>query len=472
MPERLQRLQQQVGDLLDRQAVEQQLVEHQHGRRQEMVIELTQRQHQMRLRALLSRIHPADLAQIVEGLPLPRRQLIWSQLSPEQAADLLMELSPGVKQQMVEAIPARPFAELLSHLDSDDLAMISDLVPQHLLAERLEALSHDDRAWLVSTQDYDDDEVGALMVSEMVRVREEHTLNTVLQQLRSLGHLPEQSDKLLVVNSAGQLVGVLPWQQLLLAPAEALVASVMAREVVTFHPHDSAAEAVAAFDRYDLVSAPVVNERGKPIGRITVEAVMAWSQARHGEAGLRHAGMRNEEDLFAPIWHSARNRWAWISLSLLTAFVASRVIGAFEETIAQLVALAALMPIVAAVAGNTGNQTAALVVRGIALGRITATNLYYLLRKEMTLSLLNGMVWGGVVALFALIFYQDPLLSMVIGLAMMLTLLIASLLGVAIPLLLYWRGKDPALGASVLVTAFTDSLGFFIFLALAQSLML
>jgi magnesium transporter len=220
------------------------------------------------------------------------------------------------------------------------------------------------------------------------------------------------------------------------------------------------------------VTAPVVDERGKLLGRLTVDAVVDFIRAQSEIQALRSAGLAGEEDLFAPAWASARNRWLWLAVNLVTAFLASRVIGAFEETIAGLVALATLMPIVASIGGNTGNQTVALMIRGLSLDQITAANIRHLLRKELTVSVLNGLVWGGVVGLLASLLYRNLPLGGVMAGAVLLNLIVSALVGVAVPLALHRAGRDPAQGASVLLTFTTDSMGFFIFLALARAFLI
>jgi magnesium transporter len=241
----------------------------------------------------------------------------------------------------------------------------------------------------------------------------------------------------------------------------------MATDVVRFRADDSAQDAAQAFERYDLVSAPVVNDRGKLAGRLTVDVMMDYLRQRTSDELLKIAGLSREEDIFLTIWSSARNRWAWLSINLFTAFVASRVIGLFEASITQLVALAALMPIVASVGGNTGNQTTALVIRAITMGQLTVGNVAQLIRKELGISVLNGVLFGIVVALFAILLYHNLALGLVIASAMLLNLTLAAVVGLGVPLTLHRLGKDPALGSSVLLTAATDSMGFFIFLGLA-----
>jgi len=249
--------------------------------------------------------------------------------------------------------------------------------------------------------------------------------------------------------------------------AETMVEAVMAKEVVSFHPEQSADEAAQAFERYDLITAPVVDGQGKLVGRLTVDAVMDYIRAKANEEALKLAGLKEEEDLFASVWKSAKNRWPWIAINLVTAFVASRVIGAFEGTIEKLVALAALMPIVAGIGGNSGNQTSSLIVRGLALGLVNPANTDRMIKKEVVISVLNGLVWGTVLGIIAYMLYGNVNLGIVMTAAMLLNLLVAALVGIFIPITLHRMGRDPAIGASVLLTATTDSMGFLIFLGLA-----
>jgi magnesium transporter len=305
------------------------------------------------------------------------------------------------------------------------------------------------------------------MSQDVLTVRESQRLEQVLLLLRGRGELPLNTDCLFVVDARHQCKGVLPLRALLLNEPSRQVAELMVIDPVMFSVHDAADEAARAFERYDLLSAPVVNERGKLIGRLTVDAVVDFIREESEEDALNRAGLRGDEDLFAPLWDSARNRWLWLGINLCTAFVASRAIGLFESTISQIVALAALMPIVAGIGGNSGNQTTALVVRGLALGEITTTNVWHLVFKELGVGLLNGAMWGITVGLFTGLLYWNLSLGAVMAAAMLLNLLLAALMGVAIPLILQRLGRDPAMGASVLLTFITDGMGFLIFLGLA-----
>jgi magnesium transporter len=275
-----------------------------------------------------------------------------------------------------------------------------------------------------------------------------------------------------VVDTRHVLVGTVPLQALLVQPASAPIAAAMRAETPAFGPFDEASAAVKAFERYDLVSAPVVDDRGKLIGRLTVDAAMDVMRRQADLQALRSAGLREEEDLFAAPLASARNRWPWLGVNLVTAFVVSRVIGQFEGAIDRLSALAALMPIVASIGGNTGNQTMAIVIRALAGDRVQPSAAVKLLRKELVVSLLNGTVWGLIVGLFAVLFYASAGLGAVMSGAVVLNLVVAAVAGVAVPLWLHAAGRDPAHGGSVLLTFITDAMGFFLFLGLATVFLL
>jgi magnesium transporter len=308
---------------------------------------------------------------------------------------------------------------------------------------------------------------------DIVAVREDVTLEVVLRYLRRFEELPDHTDKLFVIDREARLRGVLTLESLLINEPERQVAEVMkSRSLVTFGPEDDANGAANAFERYDLVSVPVIDAEGRVLGRVTVADMVDQIREESEAEILSHAGLREEEDIFAPIMRSVRNRWAWLAINLMTAFVSSRVIGLFEGSIEKLVALAALMPIVAGIGGNAGNQTVTMIVRAIAVGKVDPSALWRLLRKEVGVALLNGLVWGGVIGLVVWFLYRSPELGLVMTAAMTLNLLLAATAGVVIPLIRQRFGRDPALGGSVMITALTDSGGFFIFLGLATLFLL
>jgi magnesium transporter len=307
---------------------------------------------------------------------------------------------------------------------------------------------------------------------DVVSVRGDNSMELVTRYLRRFDELPHHTDQVFVVDRDENLEGVLPLSTLIVSNLDQAVGSVMARDMVTLYPDDKASDAAKAFERYDLVSAPVVDQSGRLLGRVTVDKVVDFIRDRSESELLTQAGLSEEEDIFSSVWASVKNRWAWLAINLVTAFLASRVIGAFEDSIEKLVALAALMPIVAGIGGNSGNQTITMIVRGIALGQVQKQHGRTLLSKELRVSLINGLIWGGLLGLVAFGLYQRLSLALVMTAAVTLNLLLAASAGVLIPITLAKRGRDPARGSSVLITAITDSGGFFIFLGLATLFLL
>jgi magnesium transporter len=284
--------------------------------------------------------------------------------------------------------------------------------------------------------------------------------------------LPEQLTSLTVVDRNNVLQGTLPIDQLLVRDGALPVSVVMDAEPKYFLTNDREEQAAEAFERYDLIAAPVVNLHKQVVGMLTVDTVLEQVKQDSFKQAMSQVGLSEDEDLFAPIWQSGRKRLAWLGLNLLTAFVASRVVGGFEDSIAQLTALAALMPIVASIGGNTGNQTVALVIRGLALSQLNVRNMLFLLRKELAIGAINGALWGVVMAAATFLLYRSVGLAAVMASAMVLNMLVASAVGVLCPLILERMGRDPVMGSSILLTAITDSMGFFIFLAMASLLLL
>lgn len=458
----------QIVQLLHRHRIVETLVHQQTTHRRELVESLVHKQHLAELQQKLDRLHAADIAYILEALPREERLVVWDLVKAERDGDILVEVSDAVRESLIADMDSEELLAAAEQLDADEIADIADDLPPEVMQELLLSLNGEDRAQLQSALSYPDDHVGHLMDFDMVLIREDVTLEVVLRYLRRFEELPDQADKLFVVDRKEHLRGVLPLKRLLVSDPEVLVRDVMAKEIVAFHPDEDAAQAAQAFERYDLVSAPVIDPAGKLIGRITIEAVLDFIREESDAEVLSSAGLREEEDLFAPVWKSIQNRWLWLGINLVTAFVASRVIGGFEDTIEKLVALAALMPIVAGIGGNSANQTTTLIIRSLALGTLNQENIRAFVKKEFVISALNGLVWGTIVGGFAYMLYDHPKLGMVMAAAMFLELLLAAFVGMFIPLLMHRLGRDPAVGSSVLLTATTDSMGFFIFLGLAK----
>lgn len=458
---------QQVISLLNKHSLVENLVHHQEMPNHALVETLVHKQNLVELQKKLDLLHSADVAYILEALPLEQRLDVWELVKAERDGEILLEVSDAVRQTLIADMDSEELLAAAEQLDTDELADLAPDLPKDVFQDLLDSLDAQNRVRLQSTLSYSDDAVGSIMDFDIVTIREDISLEVALRYMRRIGNLPDHTDKLFVVDRNDILRGVLPLKRLVVSDLDANVAEVMSEDAVVFRPEDIADDAAKAFERYDLVTAPVVNEYGKLIGRVTVDAVMDFIREEAESDMLSMAGLREEEDFFASVWKSVQNRWAWLALNLVTALVASRVIGMFEGSIKELVALAALMPIVAGIGGNSGNQTTTMIVRGLALGQVSAHNMQSLITKELGVSLVNGLLWGGVLGGIAYMLYGNYALGLVMMGAMTLNLLLAALMGVMIPLLMNKIGRDPAVGSSVLITAMTDSGGFFIFLGLA-----
>lgn len=467
--ESLQESLQQIIDLLERHALVESLVhkQEQDAPKQELVESLVHRQNVALLQKKLESLHPADVAYILEALPLEKRLYVWDLVKAERDGEILLEVSDAVRQTLIADMDSEELLAAAEQLDTDELADLAPDLPKDVLQDLLDSLDTQNRERLQSALSYPEQTVGALMDFDIVTIREDISLEVALRYLRRIGQLPDHTDKIFVVDRDDILRGVLPLKRLVVKDLELGVNEVMADDAVVFHPEDMADEAAKAFERYDLVTAPVVDENNKLVGRLTVDTVMDYIREEAESDMLSLAGLREEEDLFSSVWRSVQNRWTWLAINLVTALVASRVIGLFEDSIEKVVALAALMPIVAGIGGNSGNQTTTMIVRGIALGQITGMNMQSLIKKEIGVSVINGLIWGGVLGLIAYSLYGNTVLSIVMTAAMTLNLLLAAVVGVTIPIVMSKFGRDPAVGSSVLLTAMTDSGGFFIFLGLA-----
>jgi magnesium transporter len=432
---------------------------------------VTQR-NRAELERTLARLHPADIAYILEALPLEERLYIWDLVKAERDGDILVEVSDAVRESLISSMDTAELVAAAGTLDAEEIAEIAPDLPQEVLDDVFSNLNVEEREQLRAAMSFEDDMVGALMDFDDVRVRPDVTLEVVLRYLRRFERLPSQTDQLFVVDRHDMLLGVLPLPRLIVTEPDSSVAEAMEPPAVKLLQHEKADVAASAFERYDLVSAPVVDTNDRLCGRVTIDEVLDFVQKRAGEEALAQAGLREEEDVFASVWKSFRNRWTWLAINLVTAFIASRVIGVFEGSIQKLVALAALMPIVAGIGGNSGNQTITMIVRAVALGQVTPEHARKLIRKELTVALVNGLLWGGVMGIIAMLLYKQVSLGLVMVLAMTLNLMLAAVMGVLIPITMMKLGRDPAVGSSVMITAVTDSGGFFIFLGLATLFLL
>ncbi|MFS6937562.1 magnesium transporter [Neisseria animaloris] len=417
--------------------------------------------------SILHELHPADVANVLESLPPKERTLVWHLAAPEEDGEVLLEVSDAVRETLIESMDTEELLAAVDDLDADELAELAGDLPHQVVYEALQTRDAEERAQVQAAMSYEDDQVGAIMDFELVSIRADVACEVVLRYLRRFESLPDHTDKIFVVDHDDVLQGVLPIRKLLVADPEELVENVMATDVVRFRPEDNVEEAAQAFERYDLVTAPVVDADKKLIGRITIDEMVDVIREETEADMLNMAGLQEEEDLFAPILDSVKNRWMWLAINLCTAFIASRVIGAFEGSIEKIVALAALMPIVAGIGGNSGNQTITMIVRAMAMGQLSGLQAGRLLKKEVGVALVNGLIWGTVMGVVSWLLYDNFGIGLVMIAAMTLNLLLAATVGVLIPVAMDKAGRDPALGSSVLITAVTDSGGFLIFLGLA-----
>ncbi|MFC3533481.1 magnesium transporter [Vogesella facilis] len=470
--DRLQENLLQVQRLIERQRLVEELVHRQDMPKHDLVESLVHKQNLAELENKLQGLHPADIAYILEALPLDDRLLVWDLVDADDEGDILLEVSDAVRESLIESMEQHELVAAAEQLDADELADLAADLPRQVVYEVMGGLDEEERQQLQSALSYEEHQIGALMDFELVKIRADVSCEVVLRYLRRFDELPHQTDKIFVTDEDGVLKGVLPIRKLLISDPEALVVDIMATEVVSFSPEEEAVDAALAFERYDLVTAPVVDDKGVLVGRLTVDEMVDVIREESDTEALNLAGLKEEEDLFAPVIDSVKNRWSWLAINLCTAFVASRVIGAFEGSIEKLVALAALMPIVAGIGGNSGNQTITMIVRALAMGQLQPGQAQRLWRKELGVSVINGLVWGSALGVLAWLLYGSFSLGLVMLAATTLNLMLAASMGVLIPTMMERFGKDPAVGSSVLITACTDSGGFFIFLGLASLFLL
>lgn len=447
-------------------------VEREQSGRQDLMERLAEKENIAELQKKLDQLHPADVAYVLEALPLEERLAVWDLVRADRDGEILLEVSDAVRETLIAHMETKELVAATEQLDTDEIADLAPDLPREVMQDVFRSLSLEEREQLRSAMSYPEDTVGGLMDFDMITVRDDITVEVVLRYLRRLDEMPDHTDQLFVVDRQQVLQGLLAVSRLLVTDLDTPITAIMTPAGVKLDPDQKAQDAALAFERYDLVSAPVVDNSGELIGRVTVNAVVDFIREESDNEQLSAGGLREEEDLFASVWSSVKNRWTWLAINLVTAFIASRVIGIFEGSIEKIVALAALMPIVAGIGGNSGNQTITMIVRALALKQITASSARKLFAKEIGVSVINGLIWGGVVGLFAFFIYHKWQLGLVMTGAMVLNLLLAALAGVAVPLSMQKLGRDPAVGSSVLITAITDSGGFFIFLGLATIFLL
>jgi len=420
------------------------------------------------VRQLLKLLPSAGIAHLLESSPPKTRNALWQLIDKDAEGEVLQELNEDLQSEFLSELDAQQVLKLTEGLETDDLADILQQLPDQVTVEVLRAMDEQDRQRVESILSFNEDTAGGLMNTDTITVRRSHTLELVLRYLRRHESLPEMTDNILVVDREDKFLGILPLRRLLVSDPNTTVRDIMREDIDAIPVDMGAAQVALLFEQHDWVSAPVVDSDGKLVGRITIDDVVDVIRDNAEHSLMSMAGLDEEDDSFAPILKTARRRALWLGVNLMTAVLASGVIFLFQDTLDQVVYLAVLMPIVANMGGVAGTQTLTLVIRSLALGHISQSNSRWLLVRELGVAGLNGAAWAVVIAAITFAWYSDLPLSLIIAAAMMINLVVAALAGAYLPLFLNHIKIDPALAGSVALTTVTDSVGFFVFLGLAQ----
>jgi magnesium transporter len=414
-------------------------------------------------------MRPVEVAHLLEKTPPRERRIVWNLLNPEIEGEVLQYLGEDLQSEIVSDLDAAEILAMTESLDVDDLADILQQLPDTVMQEMLQNMDLQNRQRVEALLSYPDDTAGGLMNTDTVTIRPDITVETALRYLRRHSEIPDSTDSIFVVSrKRNALIGVLPITRLLTSDPQMLVREIMKTENDHAIPADlPELEVARIFEQRDLISAPVINEERQLLGRITIDDVVDVIREDADHSLMSMAGLDEDEDTFAPVLKTSRRRAVWLGINLITAFLASAVIGLFEATIDQVVALAVLMPIVASMGGIAGSQTLTLVIRGQALGHIERHNIGWLFNRELIVSIINGSLWAIVVAAIAVLWFQDMTIGIVIAMAIVINLVAGAMAGSLLPLTLKQAGIDPALAGGVLLTTITDVVGFFAFLGLA-----
>lgn len=423
----------------------------------------------MQIRYLLNGALPAqDVARLLESSPPKERRLLWDLIEQKNEGEILQYLSEDISVQFLKEMDTEQLVAVTEQLESDDLADILQNLPETVVTEVLASMTAQDRSRVESLLSYPEDSAGGLMNTDTITVRPNITIDIAFRFLRRHASLPDMTDSLLVVSRSDRFLGTLPLTKLLVADPDATIREIMETETTVIEADASASEVAQLFEKMDLVSAPVIDEAsGKLLGRITIDDVVDVIRDEAEHSMLSMAGLDDDEDTFAPIMQTSKRRAVWLGINLITAFIASFVIGLFQNTIDQVVALAILMPIVASMGGIAGSQVLTLVIRGIALGHIGAANTRWLLNREIVVGFLNGILWALVVGALTAYWFDNIEIAYIIAGALIINLLFAALVGTLLPITLKRLGIDPALAGNVILTTVTDVVGFLSFLGLA-----
>ncbi len=418
--------------------------------------------------AQLTNLHSAEIARLLEGVPPKDRIQLWSNIDPSTQGEILKDLSQDVQSQLINEMDVDALVKATEGLDMDDLADIVPELPESALHNLLLTLDHKHRDHLKRVLSYPEDSAGGLMNIDIITVRDDINVRTVIRYLRLLRKMPNDTDKVFVVDRSYKYLGSIHISTLLTNEAEQNINPLINKAFKPIPANMPEKEVAYLFEQRNLISAPVVDENNQLIGRITIDDVVDVIRDEAEHSVMSMAGLDEEEDVFAPVMQSSKRRSVWLGVNLITIFIAVFFIGLFEATLQEKIALAILMPVVASMGGIAGTQTLILVTRGIATGRVTTSNLKILINKEVAIGFLNGIVWSVVIALATYFWFDDVMLSLVIALAVIVNLIFAAFAGAFLPSLLIKFKIDPALAGGVILTTITDVIGFVAFLGLAS----
>lgn len=423
-------------------------------------------------RMLIASLTPSELARLLESLPPPERALIWKMVEPEREGDVLVELVEEVRDALIGGMETERLIAATEGMQLDDLADLLADLPDAVAQQVLRSMDAQDRERLDQVLSYDEDTAGGLMNIDIVTVRPDVTLDVVLRYLRTRGNIPDGTDTMYVVNRDNEYLGSLYLSRVLVNDPQQTVSQVMSSDVMPIPAHTPASEVVWEFENRDLLSAPVVDENYRLVGRITVDDIVDVIREEAEHSMMSAAGLDEEDDMFAPVVKSARRRALWLGINLGTAFLAASVVDLFQTTLDKIVLLAVLMPIVPSMGGVAGTQSLTIITRAMALGQIDRANARRILRKELLVGTLNGIAWAVLVALFTFFWFNDWRIGAVIAGAMMINLVMAAAAGFAVPLTLKRMRIDPAIAGGVVVTTITDVVGYMTFLGLGAAFLL
>jgi len=415
----------------------------------------------------LQKLHPADIARLLESIPPEQRELVWPYIDNSHRGESLIEMSEGVREGLMAEMDSQSLTAAVQSLDTDEIADLIPELPDNVIAEVLYVADREKRDQLNAVLSYAEDSAGGLMDIDAIAIRPRVTVAVTRRYLRMLNELPEYTDKLFVVDRDNKLIGALLLSDLVTADDTQRIDEITSTRIRTFSVEQPQTEVAQAFARYNLMSAPVVDGRQRLLGRITVDDIVDVIQEEADRRIMAPAGLDEEEDIFAPVIRTSRSRAVWLGVNLITAFIAAAVIGRFQETISGLVALAVLMPVVASMGGNAGIQSLTVVIRGLSNGTITDKNARKVFIKELLVGSVNGLIWALVVTLVTLLWFNNLSLAIIIGAAMIITMASSALFGALLPSMLRRMGIDPALAGGVALTTVADVVGFVSFLGLA-----